>query len=416
MFIRHPSVKFIPHFIRPSMKNDDDQRKFTETMKQPQDASTGRAGAVPGKPFTDLLDIFLLFLISRGVLTVIGVLSLKIIGRQTGNRLEWEHPPYLWLDVWGQWDTGWYLNIAKHWYTIEPQQENFANYAFFPFYPTLVKLLGGLIGNHFVAGLMISNVALLGAAVLLYKLVLFDHDRDVAMNSVKYLFIWPSSFVLSAILTEGLFLLLLVAGFYHMRKHAWLNAGMTGFLLSLTRIVGICFSLPLLYEYMKARKFSLRAIKAEILWLALVPAGFLLFCVYNYYLTGDLLAFIHQPSPMGRRFGNPLTTLLYGMAGIKATLSDIVGAWFTGVVLTVLVLFYRKVPVPQLLFCMIAIFIPLSTGLMCMPRYLAVLFPVFVLFAQLGKDKRVDLALTISFVVLQWFMMVTWSIGTNIII
>ncbi|MCK7515454.1 MAG: hypothetical protein MZV70_73380 [Desulfobacterales bacterium] len=80
-------------------------------------------------------------------------------------------PSYSWLDIWGQWDTGWYLDIAKNWYAAEAHYQNYCNYAFFPFYPTLIKLLGAVMGNHFYAGLIISNVSLLGAAILLYKLV-----------------------------------------------------------------------------------------------------------------------------------------------------------------------------------------------------------------------------------------------------
>jgi hypothetical protein len=397
------------------MKNDRSQRKIIEIVKQPPDTGTKRGGGLLKKPFSELIDILMLFLVSRGILTIIGVISLTLIGRQAASK---DHLPYLWLDVWGQWDTGWYLDIAKNWYSAELRgPEHYANYAFFPLYPTLMKLFGGLINSPYIAGLIISNAALLGGAFLLYKFVLLDHDRDIALNSVKYLFLWPTSFVLSSVLTEGLFLLLLVASFYSMRKNAWLNAGMIGFFLSLTRVIGICFSLPLLYEYMKARRFSLRAIRPDILALALVPAGLLLFSAYNYYLTGDFLAFVHiQSTGWGRQMANPLKTLLYGMAGIRANLSDIVSAWFTGFVLTTLVIFYRKIPLSHWLFCLVAIFIPLSGGLASMPRYLAVLFPLFILFAQLGKDRRTDLALTVFFAVLQGCLMVFWSIGNTLII
>jgi hypothetical protein len=101
-----------------------------------------------GKLPSGLAEILLLFLVSRGVLTMVGVLSVSLIARRKGGRLEWDHPSQSWLDIWGQWDTGWYLDIAKNWYAAEAQYQNYSNYAFFPFYPTLIKLLGAVLGDH----------------------------------------------------------------------------------------------------------------------------------------------------------------------------------------------------------------------------------------------------------------------------
>jgi hypothetical protein len=398
------------------MKNNISLQKRADTTKQATSIKKGDLWGLTGKLSSGFTEITLLFLVSRGVLTIVGVLSTTLLRRRIGGRLEWEHPPYRWLDIWGQWDTGWYLDIAKNWYAAEAPYQNFCNYAFFPFYPTLIKLLGAVIGNHYYAGLIISNAALLGAATLLYKLVELDHDRDVALNSVKYMFIWPTSFILSGVLSEALFLMLVIGCFYHARKGAWCKAGITGFFLSLTRVPGVCVSIPLLYEYMKEKNFRLKDIRADILALGLLPLGLLVFCVYNYYLTGDYLAFIHIQSAWGRHYDNPLKTLLNGMFGGSARLGSFVAVWFTIFTLASLAIFYRRIPLSYLLFCFISLFLPLSTGLVSMPRYTVVLFPVFLLFALLGKDKRVDTAFTIIFSVLQGCLMIFWSVGSGLII
>ena len=396
------------------MKNNAGLNKHEETTKQPPGMKKSDFWGLPCKLSTGLTEIILLFLVSRGVLTIVGVLSTTLLRRRIGGRLEWDHPPYSWLDIWGQWDTGWYLDIAQNWYSAEAHYHNLCNYAFFPFYPTLIKLLGAVIGNHYYAGLIISNVSLLGAAILLYKLVELDHDQEVALRSVKYLFIWPTSFILSGVLSEALFLLLVIGCFYHARKGAWPKAGIAGFFLSLTRVNGVCVSIPLLYEYMKGKNFRLKGIRADILALGLLPLGLLVFCVYNYYLTGDYLAFVHIQSAWGRHFDNPLKTLVNGMFGATRP-SSIVAAWFTGFTLASLAIFYQRIPLSYLLFCFISLFLPLSTGLMSMPRYTVVLFPVFILFALLGKDKRVDTAFTIIFSVLQGCFMIFWSVGSGLI-
>ena len=191
---------------RACMKNTISLQKSADTTKQTTCIKTGNLWGLPGKLSSGLTQIILLFLVSRGVLTIVGVLSTTLLRRITGGRLEWDHPSYSWLDIWGQWDTGWYLDISNNWYSAEAHFQHFCNYAFFPLYPTLIKLLGAVIGNHYYAGLIISNVALLGAAILLYKLVELDHDQEVALRSVKYMFIWPTSFLLSGVLSEALFL------------------------------------------------------------------------------------------------------------------------------------------------------------------------------------------------------------------
>lgn len=397
------------------MKNDVSLKTSVNVIKQTQGMNRISPRGLPNKLSSGLTQIILLFLVSRGILTIIGVFSITLFGRGTRG-LQWCHPPYRWLDIWGQWDTGWYLDIAKNGYAAEALYQNLCNYAFFPFYPTLIRILSALIGNHYYAGLIISNTALLVAAIMLYKLVELDHDREVAFNSVKYLFIWPTSFILSGVLTEALFLMLVIGCFYYARKGAWLKTGIAGFFLSLTRVNGICVSVPLLYEYMKGKNFRLKGIRMDILALALLPLGLLLFCVYNYYLTGDYLAFVHIQSAWGRHFNNPIKTLVNGMFASVAKPNNMIAAWFTVFTLASLTIFYRKIPFSYLLFCLLSLFLPLLTGLMSMPRFTVVLFPIFILFAQLGKDRKIDIAFTVFFSVLQGCFMIFWSVGSYFII
>lgn len=399
------------------MENNIDLVKGAAVTEKAPGIKKLKLWGLPGKLSSGLTEILLLFLVSRGVLTTVGVLSITIIGRRTGRRLEWEHPSSSWLDIWGQWDTGWYLDIAKNWYAAEAHYQSYCNYAFFPLYPTLIKLLGAVIGNYYYAGLIISNVSLLGAAILLYKLVKLDHDQEVALRSVKYMFIWPTSFILSGVLSEALFLILVIGCFYYARKGKWLSACIAGFFLSLTRVPGVYVGIPLLYDYMKGKNFRLKSIRIDILALALLPLGLLVFCVYNYYLTGDFLAFVHiQQSAWRHHFDNPIKTLVNGMFGSAGSPRIIVAAWFTSITMVFLAIFYRRVPTSYLLFCFISLLLPLVKGLGSMPRYTVVLFPVFILFAQLGKDKKADTAFTIIFSVLQGCFMIFWSIGDTLII
>jgi Gpi18-like mannosyltransferase len=65
-----------------------------------------------------------------------------------------------------------------------------------------------LIGDPFIAGLIISNVAGLIGMTVLYQLVKEDFGEDQAVNAVLYFSIFPSAFFLAAAYTESLFLCL----------------------------------------------------------------------------------------------------------------------------------------------------------------------------------------------------------------
>ena len=360
--------------------------------------------------------ILILFLLTRGVLTLIGVFSRLMLGRRSGGRLEWEHPRQVWLDIWGQWDTGWYLDIARNGYAATPRFEEMPNYAFFPFYPMLIRGLGSIIGSHYLAGLIIANLSLLGAALLLYRLIVLDHDEDTAARAVKYLFLWPTAFLLSGILTEGLFIFLLISLFYLARREHWLLCGITGFFLCLTRVNGIFMLFPLAWCYMQSKAFRTGRLWPDSLALALLPAGLGVVMLYNHLLTGDFLAFSHAQVAWHRHFGNPFVFLYQGLAGVSTGRAYSFGAWFTVATLLLLALSWRRIPHPYLLICLLTITIPLSTGLMSLPRYTTILFPLFIVLALLGRRPAVDTLATVVLALIQGFLMVFWSIGSYLVI
>jgi len=366
---------------------------------------------IPG----DLLQVLTLFIATRAALTIIGVCS-RLMLKATAGRLEWQHPPYLWLDIWGQWDTGWYMDLAQNWYSALPRQQNMPNYVFFPLYPSLIKGFDLVLGSYFVAGVVISNLCLIGAGMLLYRLVLLDFDEATAARSLKYLFLWPTSFILSAVMTEGLFLFLLLATFYFARKERWLYAGICGFFLCLTRVNGLFVFIPLLVAYLQTKEFRPARIRPDILALALLPLGLGIFSLYNHYLTGDFLAFAHGQAAWGRKFDNPLMHIFRGASGLTGWGVNIFSAWFTIVTLGLLFCNVKKISIPYWLICFFTIMVPLCTGLMSLPRYTVVLFPLFIILAIMGRRPAIDQGATVFCALLQGFLMVFWDAGSTLVI
>lgn len=367
--------------------------------------------------------ILLMFFSTRIILSIIGVLSRKVLAMYGTDQTTWTK--HAWLDIWGVWDTGWYVGISQHGYTpgsLHQVISQETNIAFFPLYPLIMRFLGLVTGNYYLAGLIISNICLIISCVYLYRLVRLDYDEDTSIKSIKYLLLFPVSFILSGVFTESLYLTLTLMCFYYARTGKWHLAGIIGFFLSLTRSVGVLIVLPLLYEglmpllreneSLKSFRNSMHKI-LPLFYLSLVPLGTISFMILNYHLTGDFMAFTHAQVMWQRHFGNPLDILINGYHGNIYTAFE---AIFASIAIFIFILFYRKIRFSYWLFCMYSIFVPLSTGIQSMPRFILVIFPIYILFANITKNRVSEDFITLSFALLQGFLMVFWTNSFNLVI
>lgn len=345
----------------------------------------------------------LLFVASRAMLTVIGVIAHEAFR----NRYIGFFPD--WLNIWGVWDSTWYINIAKSGYSTVLNEVGMPNYTFFPLYPILMRLFALLIGDYYLSGVLISNIALLVSCVYIYRLVKLDSDESTALRSIKYLFLFPTAFVLSGVLTESLFLALSLMSLYYAKKRNWPFAGALGFFTVLTRPYGVIILIPLAYEYLRSVDYDPRRIKVDALFLLLVPIGVSLYSAYTYSLTGDPLAFMHAQKEWGGVFRFPLEQLWNRLS--EGRMDVRFNAYITLIALAVLVLFYKKVDFSSWLYGALVILIPLSSSASAwsMSRYIVVAFPLFIIFARLGKNQRFDETATILLVMLQGLLMALWT-------
>jgi hypothetical protein len=285
-----------------------------------------------------------------------------------------------------------------------------------------MRYLGSIIGNSYIAGLIVSNFCLIVSCIYLYRLVNLDYDEDTSVRSIKYLLLFPVSFILSGVFTESLYLALTLICFYYARTGKWYLVGITGFFLSLTRSTGVLIVLPLLYEglmpLLKDNK-SLKNLKSSwhqilpLFYLSLIPLGTILFMIFNYYLTGDFMAFAHAQVMWQRHLGNPLVILIMGYHGDIYTAFE---AAFATIAIFIVILFYRKIRFSYWIFFMYSIFVPLSTGIWSMPRFILVIFPIYILFANITKNRISEDLVMLSFALLQGFLMVFWTNSFNLVV
>ena len=333
-------------------------------------------------------DVLVDFLVTRVAIIVIAELAAIIIGQRAGTHVQ--ESRHLLLAVWGRWDAVHYLDIATIGY-------HGTDMAFFPLYPMLVALLGNLIGNHLVAGLVISNTAFFFGLLFLYKLVEHEFDRNVARRAIFYISIFPTAIFFSAVYTESLFFMLTVASFYYMRAHRWWMAGLIGFFAALTRVEGVLLVVPFAIEWFVSYRRQLIRGWESLLPIALIPLGLVLYMWYLWVLNGDPLYFSHVQIHWNRHLAAPWTAVLNSIHKIShgTNPQTVAGQWlelvFTGLMIGVLIGGWKRLKPSYIAYMTLSILIPMSTSsLMSMPRFALVLFPMFAIFALWGSRPAVN--------------------------
>ena len=407
-----------------------------------------RAGASALTSSESLRAAWRAFLWSRLAILAVGVYAGLVVGSGgvPGRNAERFDAPALTHPLGGlgdtllsplaRWDAVWYLGIADTGYGAGDTPR----VAFFPLYPLLVRGLGaaggGSPGALLIASYAVALAALLGALVLLHRLVALELGRRLAGPTLLVLCTFPASLFLGAPYSESLFLLASVGAVYAARTGAWAWAGVAAAAASGTRSAGALVLVPLMILYLYGPREdrpgerppyprggwlrSLRpvhAIRADIGWLALAPLGLAAYAAYLGAVHGDPLAFSSVQEFWAREFAGPLGGVWAGLeaawAGARQLLAGsretvffhaavgdpyrvaahnlvLFGFLVFGLVATVGVL--RRLPFAYGAYVVCALMLPLSfpvapQPLMSLPRFLVVLFPIFMWLALVCEER-----------------------------
>lgn len=325
----------------------------------------------------------------------LGVLFLPLHGRDFlgGGIDKYLENPLFW--GWANFDGEHYLSIAQNGYQSLKQ-------AFFPFYPLLVSYLSGFSKEPTslaITALLISNFALLLSLYIFWKLVMLDYSKKIAFLSILVLLLFPTSFFFGAIYTESLFLCLTLGAFYAARKDKWIIAGLLGVLASSTRVIGIFLLPALLFEWWEKRKQG-KAGLPELSFLLLMPLGLFSYMLFLKETTGDPFAFYNLQLLSGEQRSTKLILLhqvfwRYAKMLLGAVPNfiylTILMELFTGTLGIILLIlgYLKKMRLSYLCFGVLAYLLPTLTGsFSSMPRYLVVIFPVFIVLAVFISRNR----------------------------
>lgn len=338
------------------------------------------------------------------------------------------------------WDGFWYSFIANFGYVHE------ATTAFWPLYPWSMRAVSDLFAMPVeVAGYLLSNIAFFFALVFLHRFVATQWGQDVARRCIVLLAFFPTAFFFSAVYSESFFLLFCVLAFSYARSGRWWLAGLAALLAGLTRNVGVLLAIPLgimfLRQYgsvLRAHWRSPTAWPRQALALGLIPIGPIIYFLYLWNRFDNPLMTIEAQKGWARIQAMPWTTFqmafdqwedgwLHALLASPtwATLTsypvrlsfaeyeslDIMMA-FVGIALIVYT--WRALPIEYSSWVTIMFVLPLFSPstvhpLMSVPRFLLVLFPLFIALAILLRWRGAFLAVLIPSSVFMLLLVIQFS-------
>ncbi len=290
-----------------------------------------------------------------------------------------------WLAIWQRFDANWYLSIAEYGYGTSR-----GDFHFPPLFIFLIQIVGSLIGNFFIAGLLITHLATLLTIKLLYDLFNEWMPTPLAKRAIVYFLVFPTSFFLFSVYSEPVFLVFVLMYMQAMKKKSWIWAGFWTFCAILTRLQAIALIPALLYSIYQDKPF----LRKPAHWVSLifpVVAGFIY--LFMRLQGGEKYVLPTNEMELHTYLALPWESYWYALRTItsgQASLADFLNWFIATLFISMLVLGWRKLPIEYSLYTAGSIIIMLSRivegqPLSGMSRFALSLFPVYILLGIIGE-------------------------------
>lgn len=306
------------------------------------------------------------------------------------------------------WDSQWYAGIASDGYGFVRVHEDgrlLSDYAFFPLYPLLERLVVEATGLQYVnAGLLVSLVASLFAAWGIFTVGDHLYGQRVGVLATVLWAALPVSIVESMAYSESLFTALAAWSLYAILTGRWVEAGVLASLAGMTRPAGFAVIAAVITAaastwFHRAHGNALAPTKDR--WRMLRPAvgaiiaplGWLGYLSWVGLRTGSLTGYFDVAGRWrngfdgGVAFAGWVWELLASpdfVLGLLVCLGVSVLIWLFTVCIR------QGQPLPLLIFCGFLVFLALTTSgyFGSKPRYLLPAFPLlFPVAAWLSRQR-----------------------------
>lgn len=321
-----------------------------------------------------------------------------------------------------KWDSLHYLTIAVDGYAegqpgLAPVDRRAA---FFPLFPGAVHLLSGFAASPalvLIVAYAVSLACFFAALTLLHRLTAIELGERYARPALLLLAFFPAALFYGIPYSESLFLLLAVAAFLAARNGRWALAGVVLALASAVRVPGLLLAVPVALLYLYGPRGDREPgprrgwrprypLRPDIAWLALAPLGLLAFSLYLHFAVGDTTAWIDAQEVFGRQTVDPFSGAWAGVREAGVAIGDISGGTYAGTHAYLNLIGFaffvfalvggigalRVLPVAYGAWVLVSL-LPLlmsqapGTPLWSSPRFVAVLFPVFLWLAVICERR-----------------------------
>jgi hypothetical protein len=250
----------------------------------------------------------------------------------------------------------------------------------------LMRGVGASIGGHpLLAGLLVSLTAFLLALLYFWRWTADRLDADTATGAVWLLSAFPLGVFFSAVYTESLYLLIVVAACYYAERRQFGWTAAVGFLVGLVRPNGMLLAIPVAWTAFvadrepRAERTAVPFREQTIARGAAVIApvlGILCYCAYLWWRFDDPTAWFRGQAAWGSR------------AGAVPEPSPSIDLWWLADALPLTFVLGSIAPVWKLLGAAYGLFIAVNIapplirhGLMSLGRFSSVMFPAFAWLA-----------------------------------
>lgn len=371
------------------------------------------------------------------ILVFLGVgMVLALVVWQSHEHLKPDNPPApgevtdrAFYGGWMQFDTGWYLDIARHGYDEHQRQEFDAgrqsSVAFFPAYPLTVRQVAHLTGGDEVPALMLTTLVCGLAFTLLFWRWCRDRLSTRARKiAVVLLLVYPYSwFLFGSGYADAFFLTFVVTAFVLVDADRPVLAGLAGAVATAARPTGLAVFIGLAAVVIEQRQavtfdwstrrwrpeFHLDRLRPRDSGVLLSLAGLVAYCSYLAVEFGDPFAFSTvQKAPGWDQAAGPHTW--FKVAFFGHVLHDAPSFSIRLVLQALLTLaFFVAIPLvarrfgwgyATYAFAVIAIPVIGTGDFQGLGRYLIAAFPVFALAAdwlsRAGRERLLRATVAVS--------------------
>ena len=302
--------------------------------------------------------------------------------------------------AWDHWDAQHYLYLATHGYSATGDARNLI--AFFPLYPALISAVAATGLPARTAALLISNVAGVVAAILLYEIARQELRENAAFRAAAFFVVFPTAYFLLVCYTEALFCALAFGAVLAVRRRHWLLAGMLGGLAAAARLTGLAL-LPFLVIELVYARHTLRALWQAVLAPALIVTGFLTYLLTNLLVLGDAFAFVSvQRQHWSHSLAAPWVGFAEAIRGIswrvpweKLTVGGGEAVGGIAAYATTVLSWLRLRPSDAAYATVLTVMVTFLPFWLSIPRYLLAMYPLFLLVGRIGQ-RSVYLAIVVA--------------------